>query len=320
MQWNGIERLTYYVLFPALIIDTLSRADLSRVPVVGVGGALFLAIVVMAALVLAMRPWLAARFAVDGPAFTSVLQGATRWNTFVALVLAASLFETLGVALASVAIVAMIPVLNVINVWALTRYASKHPRTGPAIAGALMANPLIWSCVVGLALNLLGLPLTGPLHAFADALGRASLACGLLSVGAGLQIAGLIRPSPPILIATALKLVLMPVLAISLGLLFGVTGAKSRGDRVLLVGAGAARLVRHGAAARRRRSVAGADPDAPDHAGDLHHAGRDCHRQPVLNAVLPPSAWSQAQSSTRRPGDDGAEWRRGNAKKNEGEK
>lgn len=225
MQWNGIERLTYYVLFPALIIDTLSRADLARVPILGVGGALFLAIVVMAALCLALRPWLAARLAVGGPAFTSIMQGSTRWNTFVALVLAASLFDTLGVALTSVAIVAMIPVLNVINVWSLARFASEHPRTGAAIAGALMANPLIWSCMAGLALNVLGLPLTGPLHAFADALGRASLACGLLSVGAGLQIAGLIRPSPVILIATVFKLVLMPVLAVSLALLFGVTGA-----------------------------------------------------------------------------------------------
>ena len=225
LQWNGIERLTYYVLFPALIINTLAHADLSRVPILGVGGALFLAILIMAALCLAMRRWLAARFAIGGPAFTSILQGATRWNTFVALVLAASLFDTLGVALASVAIVAMIPVLNVINVWALTRFASEHQRTGSAMVGALMANPLIWSCVIGLALNVFGLPLVGPLRAFADALGRASLACGLLSVGAGLQIAGLIRPSPAILLTTVLKLVLMPVLAISLGLLFGVTGA-----------------------------------------------------------------------------------------------
>ena len=128
MQWNGIERLTYYVLFPALIIDTLARADLASVPILGVGAALFLAILIMAALCLALRPWLAARFAIGGPAFTSVMQGATRWNTFVALVLAASLFGPLGVALASVAIVAMIPVLNVINVWSLARFASEHPQ------------------------------------------------------------------------------------------------------------------------------------------------------------------------------------------------
>jgi predicted permease len=224
MQWNGIERLTYYVLFPALIIDTLARADLASVPILGVGAALFLAILIMAALCLALRPWLAARFAIGGPALTSVMQGATRWNTFVALVLAASLFGPLGVALASVAIVAMIPVLNVINVWSLARFASEHPQTGRAIFGALMGNPLIWSCVVGLLLNVLGVPLPEPIHLFADALGRASLACGLLSVGAGLQIAGLIRPGPAVLLTTALKLLLMPVLAVSLGLMFGVTG------------------------------------------------------------------------------------------------
>ena len=36
-QWHGLERLTYYVLFPALLIQTLVKADLSSVPVAGVG-------------------------------------------------------------------------------------------------------------------------------------------------------------------------------------------------------------------------------------------------------------------------------------------
>jgi malonate transporter and related proteins len=37
-QWHGLERLTYYVLFPTLLIQTLVKADLSKVPVAGVGG------------------------------------------------------------------------------------------------------------------------------------------------------------------------------------------------------------------------------------------------------------------------------------------
>src|SRR5947207_14693549 len=41
-QWHGLERLTYYVLFPMLLIETLVKADLSNVPVAGVGGALLL--------------------------------------------------------------------------------------------------------------------------------------------------------------------------------------------------------------------------------------------------------------------------------------
>ena len=41
-QWHGLERLTYYVLFPVLLVQTLARADLAKVPVAGVGGALLL--------------------------------------------------------------------------------------------------------------------------------------------------------------------------------------------------------------------------------------------------------------------------------------
>jgi hypothetical protein len=37
-QWHGLERLTYYVLFPMFLIQTLVKADLDKVPVAGVGG------------------------------------------------------------------------------------------------------------------------------------------------------------------------------------------------------------------------------------------------------------------------------------------
>jgi malonate transporter len=70
-QWHGLERLTYYVLFPALLIQTLVKADLTKAPVAGVGGALLLSAALMSLLCLGLRPLLA-RFAVDGPAFTSI--------------------------------------------------------------------------------------------------------------------------------------------------------------------------------------------------------------------------------------------------------
>ncbi|NGX98607.1 MAG: AEC family transporter, partial [Candidatus Afipia apatlaquensis] len=59
---------------------------------------------------------------------------------------------------------------------------------------------------------------------FIDALGRSSLAIGLLVVGAGLQLKGVLRPDAPALLSCALKLVLMPIFAISLGLVFGLSG------------------------------------------------------------------------------------------------
>ena len=107
-QWNGLERLTYFVLFPTLLIQTLVKADLSKVPVAGVGGALFLSALAMSLLCLALRP-LFSRLAIDGPAFTSIFQGATRWQTYVALAVCGNLFGETGLALASVAIVAHHP-------------------------------------------------------------------------------------------------------------------------------------------------------------------------------------------------------------------
>ncbi len=54
-QWHGLEQLTYYVLFPVLLVQTLVKADLTKVPVAGVGGALLLAALVMCLLCLALR-------------------------------------------------------------------------------------------------------------------------------------------------------------------------------------------------------------------------------------------------------------------------
>src|ERR1700743_3980221 len=70
-QCHGLERLTYFVLFPMLLIQTLVKADLSSVPVAGVGGALMLAALAISLLCLALRPLLA-RFAVAGPGFHSI--------------------------------------------------------------------------------------------------------------------------------------------------------------------------------------------------------------------------------------------------------
>jgi malonate transporter len=223
-QWHGLERLTYYVLFPVLLVQTLVKADLATVPVAGVGGALLLAALLMSLLCLALRPLLA-RCAVDGPAFTSIFQGATRWQTYVALSVCGNLYGDTGLALASVAMVAIIPLVNVFSVAVLAHYASSERQSVRAVAMTVVRNPLIWACGIGLVLNVLHLPLPRIWHEVADALGRSSLAIGLLVTGAGLQLAGMFRPSLAASVAVFLKLILMPVLAIALALWFGVAGS-----------------------------------------------------------------------------------------------
>jgi malonate transporter len=222
-QWHGLERLTYYVLFPMLLIQTLVKADLSSVPVAGVGGALLLSALLMAILCLALQPLLS-RMAVDGPAFTSIFQGAIRWQTYVALAVAGNLFGNAGLALASVAMVAIIPLVNVLSVAVLAHYASPERRSVGAILMTVLRNPLIWACVIGLAINVVHLPLPKLWHQVADALGGSSLAIGLLVTGAGLHLEGLLRPSAAATLGVVFKLILMPALAITLALAFGLSG------------------------------------------------------------------------------------------------
>src|SRR3546814_1468639 len=74
-------------------------------------GALLIALIVQAALVYALRPLMN----VDGPAFTSVFQGAVRFNTFVGLGAVTALEGGTGVTLFAVAIALAIPTLNVMR-------------------------------------------------------------------------------------------------------------------------------------------------------------------------------------------------------------
>jgi predicted permease len=207
-----------------MITMTMAKADLGRVPVFAMGGALVGSILMMTALLVALRPFLARGFTMSGPSFTSVFQGATRWNSFVAIATAGALYGELGLTLTAISIAAMIPLLNVLAVVMLQVHAQGKPVVlGPTLK-ALIANPFIWSSALGVAINLSGLPLPTIVARFGDILGSAALATGLVLVGAGLDTRAALKPRTLTWIATGLKLVLMPLFAVALALLFGIDG------------------------------------------------------------------------------------------------
>ena len=224
--WDAIERLVYYVLFPALLIVTTATGDLARVPAANVGGALALAIVTLSLALLVFKPLLTRALKLSGPAYTSVFQGAVRWNTYVALAIAGSLHGTLGLALASVAIVAMVPLLNFLCVLVLAWYAADRSPDARVVAGQILRNPLIWSVLAGTRAEPVRPAVAETRGQFRRAiLGRAALALGLLAVGAGLELDKLWRPHAAVIVTTILKLFAMPAVAIGLGYAFGLSGA-----------------------------------------------------------------------------------------------
>ncbi len=205
--WPAAERLTYFLLFPALLVNRLAQARLEEYAVGPVAVVVVALSLGMTALVYALRPWLG----VDGPAFSSAYQGAIRFNTYVGLAVALAMFHAEGGTVAALVMALMIPPINVLCVLVLSAHAGRAASTTSVLRG-LISNPLILGCLVGIGLNLSGIGLPWGSAAVLDILARAALPLGLLAVGAGLRLAALNRPG--LLVAVgALKLLALPALA-----------------------------------------------------------------------------------------------------------
>jgi len=223
-HWVGLEQITYYVLFPALLLVSAIRADMSRVSLIGTVGAMGLSLAVLCAGLLVARARLMRLHGIDGPAFPSVFPGTVRWNTYVALALADGLYGTPGVAVAAVMLVCLIPAINVVVVAVLARYAGAEAPTAGRIVRQLIRNPLIVSCLAGAVINMSHVPVPHMALEVADILGRASLAVGLVVVGAGVSVRHLVRPGAGALYSIALCLLVKPALALAFGLALGLKG------------------------------------------------------------------------------------------------
>lgn len=225
-HWFAMEQITYFVLFPALLTVSAARADLTKVSFKGVVGAYGLALTLLFLLLIAIRPLLERHLKVSGPAFTSVAQGVLRWNSYLALAVASGLYGAEGVTVAAVALASLVPFVNVMVVWLLARHASARPPGLGTVLRQLARNPLILSCAAGMAINMLHLPVPAVVMEFGDVLGRASLALGILVVGAGLTLRELATPKPEALLAVVLDLLAKPLLTLAIALLFGLSGVE----------------------------------------------------------------------------------------------
>jgi malonate transporter and related proteins len=224
-HWQGFERVTYFILMPALIIHTIAMTDLGRVEIGRVALAMLLPILTMTVLLLVLRKPMQGYLSIEGPAFTSILQGTIRWNSFVGIALAAALYGKDGLAVVAVALAFVVPSVNFIAAYILSRYGSGETLNPAGLALQLAKNPFIWSTLVGGLIAITGVPIPKLLMTSADVTGRAALAAGLLLVGSGLELASLRNAGPALWIGVTLRLLLMPLLTGITATILGLTGA-----------------------------------------------------------------------------------------------
>lgn len=211
--WSQAEKGTYYVLFPCLLIVRLSSTEIDLETAGDVLGFAVLIPLLATGLSFACVPLLR----LPAADFTSFFQASTRFNTYLGFALVAVVLPEQAMTLAAIVVAVMIPLLNMLCIAVFAHYTqgSLHPWR---FLLSLLKNPLIVACLLGITLNLSGFALPSILQALMQALGQMALPLGLLAVGAGLRLQALRQAGPPLFWASAVKLLVLPLLIFALSL------------------------------------------------------------------------------------------------------
>lgn len=149
-----------------------------------------------------------------------------RINTYVGLIFASALHGQAGVATFALASAVVVPLVNLVCVSALAVHGEKADGAKRVrLWRELASNPLILACIVGLLQNLLSVPLPAFAASTLDILAQPALACGTLIAGSALRFTFRRRELLDVSIASGLKLLVLPLSAMSIAVPLGLHGA-----------------------------------------------------------------------------------------------
>ncbi len=219
--WNLNDKLVYWVLMPALLFHKMSLAPFD------VELVLDYAAVILGGFFVAVAVGLGgARLAgYPGPVASSILQGAARHNTFIALAVAERLYGVEGLAFAALGAAMLIPTTNISVVTLMVALVRRGEDTNVlrAILRDLARNPLLIAVALGVAWNVGFDAAPAPvLHDVARILGGAALPIMLMCVGANLRVRAMAVAVGPTALASVAKLIAFPLTVVLLARAIGL--------------------------------------------------------------------------------------------------
>lgn len=205
--FRSLEKLVYYILFPALLFSSLTQASWS----ISEASWLLLAVVTVILCAVGLA-WLAHPvLKPDTRTMGSIAQCGFRFNTYLGLSLAYAIAGAQGSAAMALLVGFGVPLCNMAAVSGLARGQSKS-----LLLKAIVKNPLILATLLGMTWNLAQLPVPTPVATSLSRLGACALGIGLLCVGATLSLQGARAQQKLITWVNIVKLLAMPALALLL--------------------------------------------------------------------------------------------------------
>lgn len=214
--WRGLEKLNYYVLFPAMLFNALAYANIEIAVIHRILQVALIAFAIACIFLYILKLY----FDTHVRRFGVYVQSIIRFNTYIGIALVATLLPNTGIQIFAIMLAVFIPIVNIISVLAMTP-SEDHNIKG--IFLSLLKNPLVMGCVVAASFNYLDLTLWIGVDNFIKYLGACSLPLGLITVGAALKLSGFKGDCLSLISCTAGRLIVMPLIVLGLCILFGLT-------------------------------------------------------------------------------------------------
>jgi len=216
--WKHLDRFNYFVLFPALLFYKLSSANIKNIVSYDFIIVTVIALVIISILVIMINKF----FKFEKSAFTSIYQGAIRFNTYVFLALTDALLSDEGFVMGLVLMTFIIPFINVLCISVFSVYVPKNKITVISFLKSIITNPLIIACLLGGLFSLVGLSFPTLIDNTLSILTSAALPLGLLSVGVGLHLKEIKETKMAVVLSSVGKLLVLPTIMYIICLIFGI--------------------------------------------------------------------------------------------------
>jgi malonate transporter len=212
--WPQLDRLIYYIFFPALLFNSLShfKIDVDAATPMLLVASLYITCGI--GLGLLAKPL----FHAPSRVYSATFQASFRFNSYVGLAIAGGLHGQVGLAAIGLLMGFMVPLANVASVLMLARHSESH------WLKEILLNPLIIATAGGIAFSLLGWSLPDMVGMTLGLLAQASLPMGLIAVGSGLRMQGMHSHPATLWYGVSVKLLLLPAIAWGLARVFGLEG------------------------------------------------------------------------------------------------
>jgi len=217
-QVNG---LVFYICLPILLFYKISTADFSTNFNISLVFATSSAVGCCFLIAYLYGTW--RRF--SAPIHGAFCQGSFRGNlAYFGLAIVYNAYGDPGLTRAGILIGFLVPVLNFFAILALTLPHQQQKISFREIAKQIIINPLILASLIGILWSFFHLPMPTILDRSLSIASGMTLPLALLAIGGSFSLAKLKGDIWKAALATAIKLVLLPLVTITIMLLLGVSG------------------------------------------------------------------------------------------------